>query len=174
MPTVLRAKEVLYDLKSDQAPAFDEEPWTVLVPECDAHWYSFGLYRIEENGIVSYPEDPVPGPRISIYGQMDSLKKEIKESLTSLPPSVERPRQLFMYGEQADNAELLDFLAENLGSDLVKERRTDSSVYAGMGYMAMAAHERMDDVQFEMGDLSQSAWMCKWRSKLYKEDHEEL
>ncbi|KAH4059682.1 hypothetical protein HBI24_124450 [Parastagonospora nodorum] len=174
MPTVRRAKEVLYDLESDQAPAFDEEPWTVLVLEYDAHWYSFGLYTIEEDGIVSYLEDPIHGPRISIDGQMDSLKKEIKESLASLPPSVERPRQLFMYGEQADNVELLDFLAENLGSDLVKERRADTSVYAGMGYMARAAHERMDDVQFETRDQSQGAWMCKWRSKLYKEDHEEL
>jgi hypothetical protein len=177
MATTPRARRVLHSLQPDSAPAYDEEPWTVLVLEYDAHWYSFGLYTIEEDGVTSPIEGYVHTPRIEVDGQMDALKKELKELFANMPQGVERTndiRHLFVYGEDADNAELLDFLAENVGSSVVNARRTDASVYAGTSYMAWASYSIMDDVQFETSDLAKDAWICKWRSKLYLEDREEL
>lgn len=142
----------------------------VLAVDNSAHWFNIGLYTIKEDGIIDPIERFVHEPRIDKQAQLDALKHELEDMLAK-PSQI---RHLLVYGEQAENLELLALLSEKLGSELVDNARLDSSVWTGVSYMAEAAHIVMDDVQIEMDPGRKGAFGCKWRSKLYREDREEL
>jgi hypothetical protein len=171
LTTGRRAKNVIRTLRPDSAPAFDEEPWVVLAVDYDSHWFNIGLYAIGEEGVIEVPaEDFVHGPRFDVENRLQSVKEELQDMLSRSG----HVRHVFLYGEQRENSELLELLTEMLGSKLVADARVDSSVWTSTSYMAEAAHIRMDDIQFEMDPASNAVFGCKWRSKLYRDGHEEL
>jgi hypothetical protein len=170
MPAGLRAKNVIRIFGPDSAPAYDEEPWLVLAVEYDTHWYNIGLYEIGEEGTVSPIEGFVHGPRFNEENQLEAAKEELQNILSKLG----HLQHIFLYGKQRENLGLLKVLVETLGSELVNDARVDGSVWTSTSYMAEAAHVRMDDIQFEMDLASNGAFGCKWRSKLYRDGHEEL
>ncbi|KAF1828327.1 hypothetical protein BDW02DRAFT_246732 [Decorospora gaudefroyi] len=165
-----RAKNVIRVFGPDSAPAYDEEPWLVLAVDYDTHWYNIGLYEIGEGGIVSPIEDFVHGPRFDEENRLEAATDELQNILSKMG----HVKHIFLYGNQRENRELLDLLAHTLGSELVNNARVDGSVWTSTSYMAEAAHVRMDDIQFEMDPASNGAFGCKWRSKLYRDGHEEL
>jgi hypothetical protein len=166
-----RAKNVIRTLGPDSAPAFDEEPWVVLTVDYDSHWFNIGLYAIAEDGIIEVPiEEFVHGPKIDVEDQLEAAKQELQHMLLKSG----HIQYVFIYGEQRENPEFLNFLTETLGSELVNDARVDSSVWTSTSYVAEAVHIRMDDIQFEMNPSNNAAFGCKWRSKLYRNGHEEL
>jgi hypothetical protein len=164
-----RAKNVIRVFSPDSAPAYDEEPWLVLAVDYDTHWYNVGLYEIGEDGLVDPIDGFVHGPRFEVENQLEAAKEELQTIL----PKLSQVQYVFLYGEQRDSPGLLDLLVQTLGSELVNDARVDGSVWTSTTYMAEAAHNRMDDVQFEMDAASNGAFGCRWRSKLYRDDHEE-
>jgi hypothetical protein len=170
MWTGRRAKNVIRVLGPDSAPMYDEEPWLVLAVDFDTYWYNIGLYEIGEEGLVSFIEGFVHGPRFDVENQLEAAKEELRNILSKMG----HVQYVFLYGEQSEDLELLALLAETLGSELVNDARVDGSVWTSTSYMAEAAHVRMDDIQFEMDPASNGAFGCKWRSKLYRDGHEEL
>lgn len=170
MPTGRRAQNVIRVLGPESAPAYDEEPWLVLAMDYDTHWYNIGLYEIGEDGIVTFVEDSVHGPRFNAENRLEAVKQELQD----MPSSLGNAQYIFLYGERREDQKLLDLLAKTLVPELVNDARMDGSVWTSTSYMAEAAHIRMDDIQFEMNSKSDGAFGCKWRSKLYRDGHEEL
>jgi hypothetical protein len=170
MPAGRRAKNVIRVFGPDSAPAYDEEPWLVLAVDYDTHWYNIGVYEIGEEGIVSPIQGFVHGPRFDVENQLEAAKEEMQNIL----PKVGHIQHIFLYGSQRENLDLLDLLEETLGQELVYDAIVDGSIWTSTSYMAEAAHVRMDDIQFEMDPASNGAFGCKWRSKLYRDGHEEL
>jgi hypothetical protein len=164
------AKNVIRVFGPDSAPSYDEEPWLVLAVDWDTHWYNIGLYEIGEEGILSSVEYFAHGPRFDVENQVEAAKGELQDILSKF----EHIRHIFLYGKERQSFELLNLLTEMLGPELVKDARGDDSIWTSTNYMAEVAHLRMDHPQFDTSPAGDAAFGCKWRSKLYRDRHEEL
>ncbi|KAF1957719.1 hypothetical protein CC80DRAFT_491094 [Byssothecium circinans] len=175
IPTVQPARYAVHANRPDSEPAYDEDPWVVLAVDYSFHWFDVGVYTIDEIGLVLPVHSTVRGPRIGEENQLDALRDTLNSLFANPPPDFNLPAQfryLVVYGDDAKNETLHHMLKDILGSDLVRDARVSSSVFDGMAFMAHVVHEHMDTIDFET--QVESAFGCKWRSKLYPKDESEL
>ncbi|KAF2271710.1 uncharacterized protein EI97DRAFT_427737 [Westerdykella ornata] len=159
------------------APGYEiPEPRTVLAIDYSLHWFNVGMYTFDEGVILDPVEGTVVGPTIEKDNQLQALKESLEHLFAKPPPEFNLPEdihQLLVYGDDSHNEALYPLLENFLGADLVRNANISTSVFDGVAFLAEAAHDYMNDVQFE--EKVRPHFGCMWRSKLYrKPGHSEL
>ncbi|KAF6795827.1 hypothetical protein CSOJ01_13362 [Colletotrichum sojae] len=81
-------------------------------------------------------------------------------------------RNVVLHGDAVTDPVFLDTLRAVVGSALVDGAHVLSPVFASAVGAARVSHERMADIDFDQ--IEQSAFGCRWRSRLYGSNREEL
>jgi len=150
----------------------DMDLCTVLAIDYSSTWFNIGLYTIEETGLVDPVLGLVNGLRIGEKKQLEALEQALRDLAGEIPSDVESPNRLVIYGDNANNREIFSIIESVFGPDLNRDAYMSNSVYDGLAYIAGAAYEQMDTVNFEM--RVPASFGCRWRSKLYHEGQTEL
>lgn len=175
LPAIRAAKAEVLAHRPASLPDPEEEPWVVLAVEYSLHWFNVGLYTVDELGIVDPIQRAVGGPKIGEDNQLDALRDALRQLLAHPPPNVNLPEKihhLVVYGDDAKNQALHHLIATFLNADLIRDAHVSSSVYDGVTIVARSAHVEMDTIDFET--RNRPTFSCRWRSRLYRKDQNEL
>jgi hypothetical protein len=126
----------------------------------------------DDNGIIDALRQvysPHLGAGNSLPGHLKGVKTALEKFLQ--PPFGDSPTgqklpdhidQLVLYGDRWSDKQFSEILLELLGRDLVEKSHVFDPVFASADGMALASHECMDNIDFNI----KSAMGCRWRSRL--------
>ena len=128
----------------------DLNPYTVLAIDYSSPWFKIGLFTIEETGLVDPVLGLIDGLRIGGKRQLEAFRIALNDLAENTPSHVKSPDILIMYGDDANNREILVIIASVFGSQITYNAYMSTSAHDGLDYVAKGAYEHMETIDFEM------------------------